>query len=157
MYFSKIHNLKRSLDNLCDQLNDQYNINRGGCCYVAYLIACHLDKLGIKYDLIIYDRRKKDEAQVNYEVLHTCNPSIVTGYYTCNHYCISIHCGGIVNKSTSRRRNKFVIKNVTSKHLKWLYDYGDWNTEYDSYNNKEVKSIIDLFFLKYVQNNLSNY
>ena len=32
------------LNRTCKLLDDRYNINRGGCCYVAYVIAKLLDK-----------------------------------------------------------------------------------------------------------------
>lgn len=71
MQHINVHNLKHSLDCLCDCLNILYNINNGGCCYVAYLIARHLDKLKVKYDLVVYDNfPKRNEELVNYEILH---------------------------------------------------------------------------------------
>lgn len=96
MRFINIDNLKCSLDYLCNFINKLYNINNGGCCYLAYLIACHLDRLKIKYDLIIYDYRKKDENCINDDVINMYLPSSVTGKQTCDHYCISVLNGGII-------------------------------------------------------------
>ena len=41
----------QDLNQLCQLLNDDYNINRGGCCYITYLIAKNLDRLHIPYKL----------------------------------------------------------------------------------------------------------
>lgn len=152
-----IHNLTYSLDCLCDCLNKLYSINSGGCCYVAYLIAHHLDRLNVKYNLIIYDYERKDEARINSEIKNRCLPNSVTGKRTCEHYCISISGGGIVNRCDVIYLKKYVVKDITNKNLKWLYRNGDWNPAYNRNNNKYVKGIINSFFLKYEKNNLSNH
>ena len=79
MRLVNVHNLKHSLDCLCSCLDKLYSINSGGCCYVAYLIACHLDKLRVKYDLVIYDYKRKDGACINSEVQNMYLPNSVTG------------------------------------------------------------------------------
>lgn len=156
MQHINVHNLKHSLDCLCDCLNTLYGINNGGCCYVAYLIARHLDKLKVKYNLVVYDDSlKRNEELVKYEILHKKSPNSVTGSYTCSHYCISIIGGGIVNDDSYEY--KLVVGNVKSSHIKWLYIHGAWNKMYDTDNNKIVKNMIKSFFSKYEKNNLSNY
>lgn len=152
-----VHGLKHSLDQLCQCLDSLYSINSGGCCYVAYLIACHLDKLRIKYDLVIYDYKRKDEACINSEVQNMCLPNSVTGKQTCEHYCISISGGGVVNKGDVSSLKKYVVKGITSSNLKWIYRNGDWNKMYSRSNNRCVKGIINSFFSKYEKNNLSNH
>ena len=149
MHSVNIHNLKRSLDCLCNYLNKLYNINNGGCCYIAYLIAYHLDKLSIKYNLIIYDDEKRDKFRVISEVQNMYLPNSVSGKQTCMHYCISISGGGIVNKGDVTFLKKYVITDITSKNLKWLYKTGDWNKMYNRDNNKYVKDQINSFFLGY--------
>ena len=157
MRLVNISNLKRSLDCLCNCLNKLYSINNGGCCYVAYLIACHLDRLKIKYDLVIYDYQKKDEVCINSEVQNMYLPNSVTGKQTCEHYCISISGGGVVNKGDVTYLKKYVVRDITSRNLKWLYRNGYWNRMYSRSNNKCVKGMINLFFSKYEKSNLSNH
>lgn len=84
-------------------------------------------------------------------------PNSVTGKYTCEHYCISISGGGVVNKGKVAHLRKYVVRNITSKNLKWLYKNGDWNKIYNRDDNKYVKGIINSFFSKYEENNLSNH
>lgn len=143
------HNLKHSLDCLCKCLDDIYDINSGGCCYIAYLIALHLDKLRIKYKLIIYDDKRLDEHYVNEEILNRSLPNSVTGKQTCLHYCIFIPGGGIINKGDSSGLRKYTVKDITNKNIKWLYKNGHWNPTYNCSNNKRIKGIINLFFSKY--------
>lgn len=151
------HVLKHSLDCLCTCLDTLYSINSGGCCYVAYLIACHLDKLKIKYNLVIYDYKKRDENCVERDILNMCLPNSVTGNQTCDHYCISIEGGGVVNKGDVTYLKKCVIRDVTSRNLKWLYKNGHWNSTYNRKDNRYVKGMINSFFLKYEQSNISNH
>lgn len=157
MRLVNVHDLKHSLDCLCSYLDKLYSINSGGCCYIAYLIACHLDKLKVKYDLVIYDYKRKDEACINSEVQNMCLPNSVTGKQTCEHYCISISGGGVVNKGDVTGLKKYIVKGITNKNLKWLYKNGYWNRMYNRDNNKCVKGMINSFFSKYEKNNLSNH
>lgn len=46
-----VHKLVRNLNELCDNLVKEYDVNCGGCCYVAYEIAKHLDRFHISYEL----------------------------------------------------------------------------------------------------------
>ena len=152
-----IHDLKHSLDQLCQCLDNLYSINSGGCCYVAYLIAYHLDRLKVKYDLVIYDDSRKDVVDINFSILNMKLPNSVTGKKTCMHYCLSISGGGIVNKGNFSMWEKHIIKDITSKNLKWLYRNGAWNRAYNRNDSKCVKGIIDSFFLRYEKGNLSNH
>ncbi len=146
-----IHSLKRSLDRLCLCLDDLYQVNCGGCCYVAFLIARHLDRLGIEYNLSIYNFLPKIESDIIKEV--TCmlrsTGSSVIGTDTCEHYCISIVGGGSVNEGDVESLKRYDIKEVTHKNIRWIYKHGLWNNCYDTCNNKIVKGIIDSFFRKY--------
>lgn len=148
-----IHHLKNSLDKLCNCLDDLYNINCGGCCYIAYLIARHLDKLKIKYILVIYDYDYKDTLNINKEVTNmsksTSVNSSVTGFNTCSHYCIFLVGGGCVNKGDVQGLRCYKISNISCKNIKWIYKNGAWNSYYNMKNNKIIKGIIDLFFKDY--------
>ena len=43
------------LNKLCKKLDLEYKINKGGCCFIAYLISKQLEKLNIPYELVVYD------------------------------------------------------------------------------------------------------
>ena len=47
-----IKDLINELNKFLKRLDNVYNINSGGCFYVAYLIARELYKLGIKYKVV---------------------------------------------------------------------------------------------------------
>lgn len=54
--------LKNSLEHLFTYLDDTYDINAGGCCFAAYVIAKNLESLGESYKLVIYDENYLDNA-----------------------------------------------------------------------------------------------
>lgn len=147
-----IHNLIKSLNKLCDELNKLYNINCGGCCYVAYLIASHLEKLKIEYSLIVLTKEKKNSAEINKEIstmkTNRINNCSITRKNTCSHYYIYIKNIGNINKAYSSYR-RYVIDPVKAVNIHWIYKTGDWNSFYLKKNNKILKTEFDNFFRPY--------
>lgn len=158
-----IHSLRKSLNNLCNQLSISYTINEGGCCFVAYLIASHLDKLGVRYKLIIFsDKRKnleKIQAEVRSKIVNRTAEFSVTGTGTCNHYSIYLEGGGSVNiDDFNGGYMKYYIEGVDSNHIKWIYRTGRWNPSYDRRNNRIIRKTFNTFFNGYEKEDcLSNH
>ena len=148
-----IHSLCRSINRLCDFLNEEYNINYGGCCFIASLIAEHLDRLKISYNLIVYDYFEKDVDYVQHEILTKVkNKSYrksVIGNNTCFHYCLFIEGAGEINSGDFNDCIRYVIKDVQCSNIRWIYRNGKWNKNYDIYNNKSIKNIVKSFFRRY--------
>ena len=143
--------LREHLNELCKFLDNIYNINYGGCCIVASLIAKHLEKLQIPYSLRINDSEDKDLSAITSEVINrkinkhrNCS---VTGNYTCNHYFLQIEDGGV--NDLEEYDEYYEIHNVNYKQIKWIYRNGVWNDTYDTSDTKIVKGIINEFFKKY--------
>lgn len=148
-----VHSLCKSINKLCDFLDSEYSINCGGCCFIASLLATHLDKLGISYNLIAYDYLEKDLDYIQHEVSSkvknkSCRKS-VTGNHTCNHYSLFIEGAGEVNRGDFDECLKYVIKDVQSSNIRWIYRNGAWNTDYNTCNNKAIKNIVKSFFEQY--------
>lgn len=147
-----VHSLRRSLNKLCFFLDDLYCINSGGCCYIAYIISKHLDKLGIDYNLSVYNFESKNKSDIVKEVtnmLRSNNNNSVIGMNTCEHYCLYITGGGYVNKGDVSGLKQYSVEGITCKNIGWIYKHGFWNKRYDTRNNKVVKGIIDSFFKAY--------
>lgn len=148
-----VHSLCKSINNLCDFLDTEYNINNGGCCFIASLLATHLDKLGIPYDLITYSYFEKDLDYIQYEVSSKVkNKSYrksVTGNHTCEHYSLFIKGAGEINEGDFDNFVRYVIKDVQGSNIRWIYRNGTWNTDYNTCNNKAVKNIVKSFFKQY--------
>lgn len=136
------------LNKLCESLDKTYNINNGGCCFVAYIIAKNLDKFKIKYFFSISDYDEKIKEEVNKEITtmtkNNTNTSSVTGDYTCKHYFIKVN-GRYINplKDTCK---KYFFANISPKKIKWIYDNGNWNDCYKKRNNCIIRKAINNFF-----------
>lgn len=148
-----IHSVRDSINRLCEFLDEEYYINCGGCCFIASLLAEHLDRLKISYSLVAYDYLEKDLDYIQHEVSSkiknkSCRKS-VTGNHTCNHYCLIIEGAGEVNSGDFSECSRHVIKDVRSSNIRWIYRNGKWNCDYDTRNNKAIKNIVKSFFKQY--------
>lgn len=106
----------------CSELDDECNINWGGCCYVAAILA---------------------------ELLETANiPFKVIHYNKCGcHYAIKVS-DRYLNRGHYKYWEIGEILEVSSDYLYDVYDDGDWNDHYDSeeYNDyvyDELKQIFE--------------
>lgn len=143
--------LVQELNKLCDQLDDKYDINLGGCCYLSYLIAKYLEKLSIPYELIIVSSEWKDKNYISLEIdkkrIHYLSEHSITGDNTCSHYYIHLKYIGSINPSN--RRYSYTLQNIKSSNIKWVYDNGYWNDCYETRFNSTVGKIIKNFFKQY--------
>lgn len=116
-----------ALNKLCEELDNEYNINSGGCCLVATYLAEYLEKAKIPFTVINYDK------------------------YSC-HFAIRVK-DRIINRCDYSYTEIFFDKFMTSKELYNLYierlDLGYWNEVYDRRNNLTVKRKIKALFDKY--------
>ena len=148
------YSLLKNLNSLCRFLDETYNVNIGGCCYLASLIAKHLDKLNIKYDLIIYDSYSRNRENIKCEVISRrknkgLNNS-VTGHYSCNHYCIRLRGAGVINGNGDyTEEHRYSIPNISYKNIRWIYKNSRWNKCYKVQYNKTIKNIVKEFFKNY--------
>ena len=158
-----IHSLRRSLNDLCLQLDNKYLINNGGCCFVAYLIAFHLDRLGLGYKLLIITNEFKDDISISSEVhsrvRNNSRRTSIVGSGTCNHYALYLEGGGTINVGRFNTfLNKYMIEDVNSSDIKWIYRSGRWNPEYNVHNNRIIRKTLNAFFNGYEErNDLSNH
>lgn len=158
MWSLTAYRLKRSLNKVCNNLNRQLYINFGGCCFISYLIASHLDKLNIPYSLLIFSDFKKNKNEITAEVRNMKKSkesnNSVSGKYTCTHYCIYIHNVGIINEGKYKECARYKISNISSKNINWIYRTGNWNNKYDNINNYIVAKIINEVFAPYEKSNI---
>ena len=122
------------LNNLCTYLNDQYYINSGGCCYVAYLIAKLLEHDGFEYKVIVWNTEPICEKHFS--------------DFTCNHFHYSLKLGKyyINNMKNSGRLYRRTFSKVTSEELLDHYDWYSWNDTYDTSENYFISKILKTFY-----------
>jgi len=120
--------LLTALNKLCHEMEDYYDINCGGCCYIAAVIAENLESVNIPFALIHYG-------------LHSC------------HYAIKVN-DRYLNRSDCRKEEIVDFdEDITSEEIYNIYYDGDYNGEWNKMYNKRwnliVSSRIKALFRKY--------
>jgi len=111
--------LFKKLNCLCSEMSESYDINNGGCCFVAAVLAEQLEKYKIPF-----------------EVAYTIGPT---------HYWIKVSDRNI-NRDDFKADKKCKL---SSKYLYNLYYYQDWNDMYCKSWNLIVQTRITSLFYKY--------
>lgn len=112
--------LFKELNKLCLELDSKYNINCGGCCYVAACIAEQLENFSIPFEIIHYD-------------LYHC------------HYAIKVS-DRYINRDGYTKEEIYEIVDYDSTELFQIYYNSRWNPQYNpEYNNTIYNKIKELF------------
>ena len=126
------------LNNLFSFLGDIYDINSGGCCYIAYLIAKLLESDNISYKVVVYNRLPIKGRKFS-KLTHNCN-----------HYCISVGDYLINNDNWEASYTKFYSK-VSSDDLLQHYLKYTWNDDYDTSENEFLSKVIPMFYYDFTK------
>lgn len=114
--------LFKSLNSLCCEMNKSYNINSGGCCFVAAVIAEQLEKYNIPFKVAVA--------------------------FSPTHYWIKVS-GGYINRN---KYKVGCVENWNSSYLYDIYYIKEWNNYYNRKYNLIVKTKIKSLFKKYENN-----
>lgn len=147
-----LERLLNSLNSLCEFLEEVYEINEGGCCFVAMELAKQFDKLHIKYELVVYDTEERSQFEIEDEIRNKHRNSMhrrhcITGTGTCYHYCLKV--GDTFINDTDREVYGYLIPDVDASNISYIYKNGLWNDLYNKNHNKTVRSLIKSFFKEY--------
>ena len=115
--------LFKRINQLCIKLDDSYDINCGGCCYVAACLAEQLTLYSIPYEVIHYD-------------LWGC------------HYAIKVS-DRYLNRADYKKREIIGIYEWTPERLFEEYYEESWNHRYNRRYNSTVKRAIIKVFKEY--------
>jgi hypothetical protein len=115
--------LFKRLNNLCEELNYKYDINSGGCCYVAAVLAEQFELHDIPFSIVHYD-------------LCGC------------HYAIKVS-DRYINRGDYRKHEITEYLEVGSKGLFKIYYGKSWNRMYRTKYNSTVRKAIIKLFKKY--------
>lgn len=113
--------LFKQLNELCEELDYKYDINRGGCCYVAYCLAEQLEIHNIPFKAVQYGLG--------------------------NHFSIKVS-DRYLNRD-SYRKDEINCYLESSKELLDNYHHHTWNETYEPKYNGCVKKAIKAVFNKY--------
>lgn len=132
------------MNEVCKLLDILYDVNCGGCCYIAYCLSKLLSKDGIDYDVIVIS----DDCYElnNCETLNDISCS-------CSHYGISIggHLINIDNKDLEYEYVKY-FNNVHPDDIKEHYENEDWNNCYNTDKNDFIWEMLKNFYYDITQN-----
>lgn len=147
---TNLRKLVSDLNTLCDRLDEDYNINYGGCCFVAYLLMKNFESIGVHPILVVESDCDEIDGDEFLNCVHDrvdeCNG---LGYNTCTHYFVLIPKIGYVNAGEFSRDSLNKFRGLTAKDVQWIYKTGDWNTCYETKNNPMVGRRIKQVFRKY--------
>lgn len=120
------------LNDFLDDLDDKFNINSGGCCYIAYIIAKRLKKLNITFKIMISD----NDSLSKFSTKH--NESVY-------HVFLHIPYIGDINPMYGDYTKEY---NLSLSELLRYYNNSTWNSRYDTNFNKYISNQINNFFKK---------
>ena len=115
--------LFKNLNKLCRDLDTNYDINCGGCCFVAAVIAEQLENYNIPFKVI------------HYNMWHC-------------HYAIRVN-DRIINRCGYSFKEIVFDDTMCSCELFSTYYDEEWNNTYNIDNNDSVKLEIESLFKKY--------
>ena len=145
-----IRKLVNDLNTLCDRLDKDYNINYGGCCFVAYILMKNFESIGVNPILVIESDCDEIDGGEFLDRVHDRNTECNgLGFNTCYHYFVSIPKIGYVNAGDYCRDSLNKFRGLSSKDVQWIYKTGDWNSCYETKNNAMVGRRIKQVFRKY--------
>lgn len=108
------------LNQLCLELDNKYNINSGGCCYVAACIAEQLESFNIPFKIVHYD---------------------ICGC----HFAIKVS-DRYINRGDYNKKEIYEILDCGSEEIFNIYYNGGWNSIYErKYNSIVHRKIKKLF------------
>ena len=130
------YTIYKGLNAICECLNTLYNINNGGCCYIAYCIAQLLEKDSIPFDVIIFDDFDAVSlSELDEECYHIALRIVIDDEYY------------IINQGDFELDDEItIIENVTSNDLFKYYKRFRWNRTYEVFRNKFIKYVITLLY-----------
>lgn len=139
-----LYNLAWRMNKVCDLLDALYNINCGGCCYIAYCLSKLLKEDDIEYEVVVVSDSCEDLTEC--EELRDIPCS-------CTHYGIST-AGGLINIDENDLESYTYSQYFHNPHpddVKEHYESGYWNDCYDTNENEFIWETLKRFYYDFTQ------
>lgn len=133
------------LNAICRNLDIDYNINSGGCCFTAAILAQNLERYHIPYEVMVINDYDFDD----FEYLHYC----IDNRY--DDYCVGLNCDVFAHYYICVDNMDINIDHfddgvslgyLSSDDLFWIYNNGEWNPSFDETFCEDIADCITQFF-----------
>lgn len=129
------------INKLCRDLDTTFNINKGGCCYLAYLIATLLEEKQIPYKIAIQGECAiaRSDCELKSKL---CKDDCSKCCWVNNYHILLKANGEYINKI--KNHDVLFTKYGNSNDIFEIYKIfkAQWKERYDANNNEKVRSII---------------
>lgn len=124
------------LNKLCEFLDETYDINAGGCCFITYCLARLLKRDKFKFKVVIYDDRRIQEK--SFEELDTTHwhYGILLGDYPINDGCCA-NDSSLIQTTFSKVNISDILEH---------YKEHNWNHCYNSEKNSFISKTLKVFY-----------
>ena len=139
---SEVIQLVDELNDLCLQLNDTLDINSGGCCYVASVLAESLSNIHIPFKVAITKSCGHRPLELRNYIKNK------TDFY-CQHIFIYLHKHKLYINDDGDANYNIKVGCIKSKDLLEYYKSVKWNRCYNTRYNRSVAKRIKQIFKKY--------
>lgn len=123
------------LNKLCKFLDEEYDINSGGCCYIAYCLARLLSRDKFRFTVIIYEDYECEDKFSELDTSHY-------------HYAIGVG-NNVINDADCEDDLEFVknvYRNVKASEILNHYQARSWNKCYNANKNSFIFKTIKVFY-----------
>lgn len=142
-----IKRLTDEINEICQELDDTYDINAGGCCFIAEIISKNFERLGIKYKLGIVDADERSLImRKNIKNRIDAVPNINN---TRSHYFIYLTKYKIALNKGCFGRSVNYISYINSEDIAWIYKTGSWNSCYKTRHNNFITDKLNSIFKRH--------
>ena len=142
-----------SLNTLFTALDTIYDINAGGCCYIAYIVAEELEKRNFNnFSLRIYNDYVLNEEDC-FENIENDVEDFPIYSYTASHYVL-VYDDIEINPDTEAEYLEYVdLHDVDSNFILDICNKGDWNSVFNHNNLTFIRRFIKIIFDQYDKEN----
>lgn len=142
-----------SLNTLFTALDTIYDINAGGCCYIAYIVAEELEKRNFNnFSLRIYNDYVLNEEDC-FENIENDVEDFPIYSYTASHYVL-VYDDIEINPDAAAEYLEYVdLHDVDSNFILDICNKGDWNCVFNHNNLTFIRRFIKIIFDQYDKEN----
>ena len=143
-----------SLNTLFTALDTIYDINAGGCCYIAYIVAEELEKRNFNnFSLRIYNDNYVLNEEDCFENIENDVDDFPIYSYTANHYVLVYDDIEINPDDTAEYLEYVDLHDVDSNFILDICNKGDWNCVFNHNNLTFIRRFIKIIFDQYDKEN----